>query len=116
MRRNPRLLEMARDITKEVKLLPPPIIIDTDRPAVQHVLIRGDTAGERDEFAVLKTTGEQGATFDTSGNVADSLLIDRARRFIRVHGLTGTDPESLALLARQTPALLAQLMASDDEG
>ena len=42
--------------------------------------------------------------------LADANLVDRARRFISLHKLTGMDAESLALLATQRPALLAQLL------
>jgi hypothetical protein len=58
---------------------------------------------------VLGTSGEQGAIFDTSGKLADAALVNQARRFIRMNKLTGTDAESLALLAKQKPALLVQL-------
>jgi len=111
---DPRLLEMARTITDEVDLLPPPIIIETDT-MLGAVQVRGGVT-RRDDFAVLRTEGEQGGVFDTSGNAADPMLIERARRFIRAHKLTGTDAESLALMARQKPRLLAQILACDDEG
>jgi superfamily II DNA or RNA helicase len=111
---DPRLLEMAREITNEVDLLPPPMIIETDPPGERRVPVRGET-GTRVEFEVLRTSGEQGGIFDTSGNLADAALVDRARRFICVHKLTGTDAESLALLARQRPALLAQLLACGED-
>ena len=38
-----------------------------------------------------------------------------ARRFIEVNGLTGTDAESLAIAAAETPALAAQLLALKDQ-
>jgi superfamily II DNA or RNA helicase len=103
-----RLLEMARQITNEVDILPPPMIIEMDPPGQHRVSMR-ETGIKRVPFEVLGTSGEQGAIFDTSGNLADSALVNQARRFIRMNKLTGTDAESLALLARQKPALLAQL-------
>jgi superfamily II DNA or RNA helicase len=112
---DPRLLEMAREITKEVDLLPPPMVIETDPPDRRRVRVRNEGAAERIEFQVLQTSGEQGGIFDTSGNLADAGLVNRARRFISVHKLTGTDPESLALLARQKPALLAELMECGED-
>ncbi len=111
---DPRLIEMAREITNEVDLLPPPMIIETDPTRQRHIRVRDDNE-TRVEFEVLGTSGEQGAIFDTSGNLADAALVDRARRFIAVHKLTGTDAESLALLARQKPALLAQLLECGED-
>jgi superfamily II DNA or RNA helicase len=111
---DPRLLEMARAITDEVKLLPPPIVIVTDSPP-RPVAIVDESAVTRGEFEVLGVTAAQGAAFDTSDTRTDATLIKRARRFIRVHGLSGTDPESLALLAQHKPALLAQLLACEEE-
>jgi superfamily II DNA or RNA helicase len=104
-----RLLEMAREITNEVDLLPPPMIIELDQPGQHRVTVRDVSGTKRVPFEVLGTSGEQGAIFDTSGNLADAALVNQARRFIRMNKLTGTDAESLALLARQKPALLAQL-------
>ena len=90
------------------------MIIETDPTRQHHVRVRDDDE-TRVEFEVLRTSGEQGAIFDTSGNLADAVLVNRARRFIRVHKLTGTDAESLALLARQKPALLAQLLECGED-
>jgi superfamily II DNA or RNA helicase len=112
---DPRLLQMARQITEEVDLLPPAMIIETDPPGARAVPVRDMPGAERVEFEVLGTSAEQGGIFDTSGNLAEAGLVERARRFIHLHKLTGTDPESLALLARQRPALLAQILACDDE-
>ena len=36
---------------------------------------------QRVPFEVLRTSGEQGAIFDTSGKLADAALVNRARRF-----------------------------------
>jgi superfamily II DNA or RNA helicase len=110
-----RLLEMAREITNEVDILPPPMIIETDSMGERHVRVRDETRTERVEFEVLRTSGEQGAIFDTSGNLADAALVNRARQFICMHKLTGTDAESLALLARQRPALLSQLLECGED-
>jgi superfamily II DNA or RNA helicase len=107
---DPRLVEMARDILNEVDLLPPTMVIETDPPGECRILVRDESGAKRIEFQVLRTSGEQGAIFDTSGNLADATLVNRARRFISEHKLTGTDAESLALIAKQRPALLAQLM------
>jgi hypothetical protein len=79
------------------------------------IRVREDAATNRIEFEVLRTSGEQGAIFDTSGNSADPALVERARQFIFVHKLTGTNAESLALLARQKPALLAQLLECGED-
>jgi hypothetical protein len=98
-----------------VDLLPPPRIIEMDPPGERHVRVRDETGTERVEFEVLRTSGEQGGIFDTSGNLADAALVNRARRFIDLHKLTSTDAESLALLARQKPALLAQLLECGED-
>ena len=111
---DPRLVEMAREITSEVDLLPPPMIIEMDPTRQRHVRVRDDNE-PRVEFEVLGTSGEQGGIFDTSGSLADAALVNRARQFISVHKLTGTDAESLALLARQRPALLAQLLECGED-
>jgi hypothetical protein len=101
---------MAHTITYEVDLLPPPMIIETEPANDRHVPVYVETKPAHVEFEVLQTSGEQGGIFDTSGNLADANLVDRARRFISLHKLTGTDAESLALLATQRPALLARLL------
>ncbi len=111
---DPRLLEMAQAITDEVDLLPAPIRIETDAGSPQRGTVQ---AGERhrNDIEVLGTLGEQGGVFDTSGNTADPTLVARARRFIRLHQLNGTDAESLAILARHKPSLLAQIMEDGEE-
>jgi hypothetical protein len=91
------------------------MIIEMDPPGQNRVSVRDETGTKRVPFEVLGTSGEQGAIFDTSGNLANAALVNRARRFIRVHKLTGTDAESLALLARQKPALLAQLLECGED-
>jgi hypothetical protein len=112
---DPRLLEMARQVTETVHLLPPPIIILTDRDQLQRVVIEADGSTSRVPFETLQTLGEQGSAFDTGGREADVVLIDCARRFIEREGLTGTDPESLAIAAADTPALRAALLALLDD-
>ena len=105
---------LARSPTR-VGLLPPPMIIEMDPPGQNRVSVRDETGTKRVPFEVLGTSGEQGAVFDTSGNLANAALVNRARRFILVHKLTGTDAESLALLAKQKPALLAQLLECGED-
>lgn len=115
MAADPRILDMAREVLNEVELLPRPILIETDRPRTTPGAIRDQPGSASTEFAVLGTAGHQGAIFDTSGNLADAALVEGARRFIRVHKLAGTDAESLALLALEKPALLAQILACTEE-
>ena len=62
-------------------------------------------------FEALQTVGEQGGVFDTEGREADATLVDCARRFIERQGLTGTDPESLAIAAVEAPDLREALLA-----
>lgn len=108
---DPRLLEMARNITEEVEQLPRPIVIETE-PAQ---FARASERSSPPSFVVIGTTGDQGATFDTAGNAAEAMLVAKARRFIALNGLTGTDAESLALLARQKKALLEKILAVEIE-
>lgn len=108
---DPRLLEMAREITNDVEMCPPAMVIYTDPAGADAIRIRSKALSQRSEFEVLNSVGEQGAAFDTDGTHADAELVERARLFIKRHNLKGTDPESLALLAKQTPALLIELMA-----
>jgi hypothetical protein len=105
---------MTHEILNEVDLLPRPMIIETEPRNRPLDPVHVETGPARVEFKVLQTFGEQGTIFDTSGNMADADLIDRARRFISLHKLTGTDAESLALLAKQRPALLAQLLEPEE--
>lgn len=107
---DPRLLEMSRQITDEVNLLPPPIIIVTEPGASSTVKISGDS-GSSIPFETLGTVGEQGGVFDTDGRSADALLVECARLFIAREGLTGTDAESLALIATEKPELRKALLA-----
>jgi superfamily II DNA or RNA helicase len=112
---DPTLIEMARQVTDDVDLLPPPMVITTDlRPRGQVRVIDEDDA-DRVSFETLETVGELGEAFDTSGREADRLLIECARLFIEREGLSNTDPESLALIAAETPALRERLIALEDE-
>ena len=111
---DPRLVQMARNITDEVDLLPRPLVIEVDGPAGAPAAIHGDSERRRTQLELVGTVGDQGAVFDTSGKLAGAALIERARSFIRLHKLAGTDPESLALLAQERPALMAQLLACED--
>jgi superfamily II DNA or RNA helicase len=104
-----RLLQMARAIKDEVEALPPRIVIDTEPRIGVGTRPRGEAA----TIEVLGTSADQGGAFDTSGNLAEATLVAKARRFIAINGLTGTDAESLALLARHKEKLLAQLLAVD---
>jgi superfamily II DNA or RNA helicase len=109
-----RLIDMARQVTDEPDLLPPPIVIFTDDEQAIR-LWRSDTeTGGEGGFEIVETVGEQGQVFDTAGRGAGSELIACARRFIEIHGLTGTDPESLAIAASETPALRDELLALRD--
>ena len=110
----PLLLSMAREVTETVHLLPPPIILVTDT-AVARVKIEGDAESERVPFETLQTVAEQGAIFDTDGHEAAAILIECARRFIAREGLTGTDPESLAIAAADAPELRAALLELKDQ-
>jgi len=108
---DPRLLQMARSVTEAVDLLPPPIVIVTGDGPTRRVIIEGDADGTKVPFETLGTVGEQGGVFDTDGREATALLVRCARRFIEREGLTGTDPESLAIAAVETPALRDALLA-----
>lgn len=62
---DPRLVEMARQVTIEAKLVPAPIVIELDRPVVTYT---GSTrAAERGEFEALRTVGEQGRVIEQRG-------------------------------------------------
>jgi superfamily II DNA or RNA helicase len=109
-----RLLEMAKQVTDEVDLLPPPLVIVTDPQPLQQIRVKGDEL-ERVAFETLGTIGSQGAIFDTSGRAADSELIGCARLFIKQERLTGTDPESLAMVANESVTLREELLKLRDE-
>lgn len=112
---DPRLLAMAKEVTDTVHLLPPPIVIVTDGSGTTRVVIQGEGPSERVAFETLQTIGEQGAVFDTDGHEAEAALIECARLFIEREGLTGTDPESLAIAAADAPALREALLAMGEQ-
>jgi superfamily II DNA or RNA helicase len=112
---DPRLVAMAQQVTDQVDLLPPAIVIVTDAPAIQQVRIMGEDSSEAVPFEALETLGEQGDVFDTHGTLARADLVDAARTFIAREGLSGTDPESLALAAMETPALRQALLSARGE-
>jgi hypothetical protein len=107
---DPRLIEMARQVTHQVDLLPPPMVIVTDPSPVERVHILGEETQPRGEFETLGTVGRQGGVFDTSGREAEAVLVACARLFIEREGLTGTDPESLAMAAAEKPELREVLL------
>ena len=107
---DPTLLAMARSVTEEARLLPPPVVIVTDEKPTTKVQIEGDKRREASLFETLETLGEQGDIFDTAGREAQALLIACARHFIDREGLTGTDPESLALIAMENLELRTALL------
>jgi superfamily II DNA or RNA helicase len=112
---DPRLVTMAHEITSTTHLLPPPIVIVTDGSEVRRAVIEGEGDDERVQFQTLATVGEQGDAFDTEGHEAQAVLIECARRFIVQQGLTGTDPESLAIAAADAPGLRDALLAMRED-
>jgi len=112
---DPRLLTMAREITDDPNLLPANIVVYTDVNPAQRVGIETATQTHKVPFEVIRTVGEQGAAFDIEGREAHALLVSCARRFIELEQLTGTDPESLALAASETPRLREALLALRDQ-
>jgi hypothetical protein len=105
------LVDMARQVTSQVRVLPPAIVIELDDPGRPEAGGRlGDRPGTQ-AFQALLTRGEQGDAFDTQDRDAAAVLIACAQRFIEREGLTGTDPESLALAAADVPDLRDALLA-----
>jgi superfamily II DNA or RNA helicase len=105
-----RLVKMAKHVTQDIRLLPAPIVIVTDQnPA--RIRIEGDNDGLGVPFETLQTVGEQGNVFDTDGHEVDAPLVACARLFIERERLTGTDPESLAIAAVDSPELREALLA-----
>jgi superfamily II DNA or RNA helicase len=100
---DPRLVAMAQRVSADAELLPAPIVIEIDRTPVIHT---GSTlAAARGEFEALRSVGEQGRVIDSEGREASAELVACARLFIEIEGLTGTDPESLALAALESDEL-----------
>ena len=58
---DPTLMLMAQTITKEVELLPPPMVIESERPGATRVRIRDDGHAERVPFESLAARGESPA-------------------------------------------------------
>lgn len=111
---DPRLLDMAHQVTDQVDLLPLPMVISID-PSYAHVDIVATEPRIRVPWETIETVGEQGDSFDTTGRATDAELIECARRFIEQEGLQGTDATSLALAAQETPELLKRLLAMKDQ-
>lgn len=105
---DPRLIEMALSIQREVGSLKPPIEIDLDTPVRAAPQLRGEL-GENPTWTTVGTDGEKGSAFDTNQRFADSALIEAAQAFIDAEGLTGTSAESLALLASENDGLRSKL-------
>lgn len=101
---DPHLVAMANEITREVKVLPPPLVIEIDRGPRRQGSIEGG-GSTRGSFESLGSVGMRGAAVDTGGRHADERLVSLARLYIRRQGLTGTDPVSLALAASENEKL-----------
>ena len=112
---DPRLLEMARHVTDQTNLLPPPIVIVTDGNEATRVRVTAAKASTRMPFKTISTTADQGSVFDTDGREAQAELVQYARLFIEREGLTGTDAESLALAAAGSEELRSALLALRSE-
>lgn len=106
---DPRLIEMAQQVTVETEVLPAPIIIETDPPPTSRE--GKNAATPRGEFEALSSVGEQGRVIDSEGREASPELVACARLYIETEGLTGTDPESLAMAALASDQLRAALLA-----
>lgn len=104
---DPLLVEMAREVAKDVNLGVAAMKIETDRtPSVVKVF------GDRNlcDWQTLGSVAQQGSVFDTEGRTAEASLISGARRFIELHELLNTDPESLALAALSSDDLRRTLL------
>lgn len=105
------LAAMARQVTEQVRVLPPAMVIELDKPPPPESDGQPRDTPEGRAFQAVLTRGEQGDAFDTQGRDAAAVLIACAQRFIEREGLTGTDPESLALAAADAPELRDALLA-----
>ncbi len=101
---DPQMVEMARQITNEVRVLPPPMVIETDPQTSQTTVVTGGP--ERFPFEALGSCDESIAVVDPNGQNVSSELIDQAILYIKECGLTNTDAASLALAALRRPELL----------
>jgi superfamily II DNA/RNA helicase len=110
---DPTLVGMARAIAEEVKILPPPLAIESDRTQPKRVKVTDD-GEERTAFESLESLGSRGEVADSGGRYADAELVRLARRYIARNGLTGTDAESLALAASESTKLRSAMEAADD--
>ena len=111
---DPSLTSMARMITTEVKLLPPPMVLERNGREIGPVRISDDGKSvERVAFESLRSVGQHGAVADSKGRRADERLVELARAYIRRQGLTGTDPVSLALAASENERLRHALEQCD---
>ncbi|MBI5493541.1 MAG: DEAD/DEAH box helicase family protein [Deltaproteobacteria bacterium] len=110
---DPGLLEMARSITAEVNLLPPPMTIEVEPPPPRPVRVSADD-NRVGEFQALGSRGTDRHALDSSGRFADDPLLRLAQRYIDRKGLKGTDAVSLALLASENPAIRRALENEDE--
>ena len=108
---DPSLVSMALHVTEEAELLPPPMIIETER--LGSVRIRAEHGITRVPFESLQSVGAPGDATDTHGRKATERLIRLAKVYIRRQGLTGTDPVSLALVASENERLRNELEQCD---
>jgi len=107
MAADPQMVKMARRITNEVRILPQPMVIETD-PQTSQVAVSAN-GRDRGSFEALNSTEESIAAVDSNGQTVKSELIHQALRYIEEYGLTNTDPVSLALAALRKPELLNKL-------
>jgi hypothetical protein len=102
---DPSLVSMATTITKEVRLLPPPITIVNDPQTGRPVAVRRSGEDDTALFAPISSVGERGHATDTGHRVASDELVEMARAYVQRKHLTASDPVSLALAASENPAL-----------
>jgi superfamily II DNA or RNA helicase len=118
---DPRLMDMASNITgsSQVKL-PDPIVI-TDRKEQEIVRVFEDGDVSRGEFRPIGSEGRRGMVTDVTGRQVPAHLVELAERYIKA---TGSDLPAfeMALLASTDDRLLKRLTAmgptvrnSDDE-
>ena len=105
---DPTLLEMSRTIRAEAPALPKPIVIQVEPgPPVTVDRLEGNSSSR--DLETVRTAGETGAVFDTRDREAGSSLVELCRIYVEVKGLTGTSPESLALVAAESAELRAEI-------
>jgi superfamily II DNA or RNA helicase len=113
---DPSLVQMASAIAKEVELLPPPMTISTDKRTPSRIAIEDDGGHARTEFKAVASFGAQGGASDTFGREAGHELMRIATEYVKMKGLTNTDPASLALAASENTELHAALREAVDGG